>query len=108
VGVGADLGYANLFVEASLAMLGWHLINDRNLEAAKAVARLVAEQAPGTVYDHNLAGNIDVAEGRNADAITRFEKAIAALPDATRMTAAEREQSRVNIQAKVDRLRGTR
>lgn len=97
---------AELFLDSILAMLGWHLINDRNLDAAKAVARLVALQAAGTVYDHNLAGNIDVAEGRNADAISRFEKAIAALPDATRMTAAEREQSRANIQAKIDRLRG--
>jgi dienelactone hydrolase len=96
---------ADLFVDATLAALGWHLINERNLKAAKAVARLVAAQAPGTVYDHNLAGNIDVAESRNAEAITRFEKAIAALPDATRMTPAERAQSRVNIQAKIDRLR---
>jgi dienelactone hydrolase len=102
---------ADLFGDATLAALGWHLINDRNpgdrnLDAAKAVAGLVAAQAPGTVYDHNLAGNIDVAEGRTAEAITRFEKAVAALPNATRMTPAEREQSRVNIQAKIDRLRG--
>jgi predicted Zn-dependent protease len=96
---------ADLFVDATLAALGWHLINDRSLDAAKAVARLIAEQAPGTVYGHNLAGNIDVAEGRTAEAVIRFDKAIAALPDATRMTPAEREQSRVNIQAKIDRLR---
>lgn len=96
---------ADLFLDSTLAMLGWHLINDRNLDAAKAVALLVAEQAAGSVYEHNLAGNIDVAEGRNTEAVTRFEKAIAALPDATRMTPAEREQSRVNIQAKIDRLR---
>ncbi|HYI11556.1 MAG TPA: hypothetical protein VEK57_21040 [Thermoanaerobaculia bacterium] len=94
-------------VDASLATLGWRLINDRNLDAAKAVARLVAAQAAGTVYEHNLAGNIDMAEGRTAEAVTRFEKALAALPDATRMTPAEREQSRVNIQAKIDRLRGS-
>jgi dienelactone hydrolase len=93
-----------LFIDASLATLGWHLINDRNLDAAKAVAALVSAQAPGSVYEHNLIGNIDMAEGRNAEAIARFKKAVAALPEATRMTAAEREQSRVNIQAKIDRL----
>lgn len=93
-----------IFTPGPLAMLGWHLINDRNLDGAKAVAQWVSEQAPDSVYEHNLLGNIDVAEERNAEAVARFRKAVAALPRATAMSAAEREQSRVNIQAKIDRL----
>lgn len=99
---------AELFTNAGLGALGWSFVNDPNLDAARAVESLLARQAPDTVYLLNHSGNVRLAEGKEQEAITLFEKALAALPQATTMSENERTQSKQNIQAKIDRLRKAR
>jgi tetratricopeptide (TPR) repeat protein len=93
-----------IFREAAVNLFAFRFLRQNRIKDAIELYRLITEAYPNSVHAHNNLGNAYRQDGQKDSAISAFEKALQALPSSD-MTDSDREQSRQNIQRKIDQLK---
>lgn len=93
-----------IFKESTVNLFAFRFLRQNRVKDAIELYSLVAEAYPRSIHAHNNLGNAYRQDGQKEPAISSFEKALQLLPS-TDMTEGNREQSRQNIQRKIDQLK---